>query len=134
MVNKKIKKIQKKEKAKRKSKKVIEDIFEDAKDKATEDEMIEASEPEEKQKNNISFNFSVKMNKDGLVGNVSANGLNEEQKEVFENMMRNSLHNMNRMNTRNAVYLPNPRFRGPQPYRTRRFNPSRVNPCDHFWE
>jgi len=130
MVN---KKIVKKEtlKEKRRAKKAIEDIFENNKetDKETEDKPVSKLE-EETNEGNISFKFSVKMNRDGLTGDVSANGLNKEQKEVFENIMRNSLRNMSKIR---PLYIPSPLYREPVLYRHKRFNRDMVNPLNRVF-
>jgi len=129
MVNKKVKKEIKKKavKANRNIKKGIENIFEG------KEEQKQEQKQEQEQENKISFNFSMKMDKDGLTGNVSAEGLGEDQKEVFESMIRDGLHNMNHINRVRQVYSKqHPLFDRlfDMPIRVRR---NRFNPIDDFF-
>ena len=67
--------------------------------KATDKKISEKDKIKEKDSNDkgISFNFSMKMDNEGLKGNGSFNPseeLSEEQKEILENLIKNSIQNM----------------------------------------
>lgn len=62
----------------------------------------------------ISFNFSMKMDNEGLKGEGSFNPseeLSEEQKEIFENLIKDSIQNMKMfMGSKINVQRPQRRF------------------------
>lgn len=72
-----------------------------------ENKTVDKKENSEKD-NSISFNFSMKMNKDGMNGNISCNPpkeMSEEDKASMERLMKQSIQtaNMFMANARNEM-------------------------------